>query len=73
MPRGGARVGAGRKKSNRHLVRMWLSNDEEEFVKKTLKKLRASKQTEEERLKELEKAGQGRLFEKCAVKSYTDN
>lgn len=41
MPSGGARIGAGRKKGDKHLVRLWITSDEEKKIKAYLETLRA--------------------------------
>lgn len=41
MPSGGARIGAGRKKGDKHLVRLWITSDEEQKIKAYLETLRA--------------------------------
>lgn len=69
MPRGGAREGAGRKKGDKYLVRFWVTADEEIALKGYLARMRAAHKSEADILADLEKTGQGKLFENTAVKT----
>jgi len=63
--RGGAREGAGRKKSNRHTVNFWITDSEEKELRKFLESLRQkndkSKQQSFEEI--LESNGQTTIFD----------
>lgn len=69
MPRGGAREGAGRKKGDKYLVRFWVTADEEAALKGYLVRMRAAHKSEADILADLEKTGQGKLFENTATKT----
>lgn len=69
MPRGGAREGAGRKKGDKYLVRFWVTADEEIALKGYLARMRAAHKSEADILADLEKTGQGKLFENTATKT----
>nr|CRY93830.1 hypothetical protein [uncultured prokaryote] len=69
MPRGGAREGAGRKKGDKYLVRFWVTADEEIALKGYLARMRAAHRSEADILADLEKTGQGKLFDSTATKT----
>lgn len=69
MPRGGAREGAGRKKGDKYLVRFWVTADEEIALKGYLARMRAAHKSEADILADLEKTGQGKLFDSTATKT----
>lgn len=61
--RGGARAGAGRKKSNKHTVTFWLTDAEESALKKYLEEMRAPKSSNSPTLSELEEKGQTTIYD----------
>lgn len=63
--RGGARAGAGRKKSNKHTVTFWLTDAEETALKKYLEEMRAPKSSNSPTLSELEEKGQTTIYDYC--------
>lgn len=61
--RGGPRKGAGRKKSGKHIINLWVTRDEENLVRKYLNSIRKKKLFKGESLKLLENEGQTTIFE----------